>query len=58
VDSLSPTERSEIMARVRSKNSRPELAVRKMVFGLGYRYGLHARELPGSPDIVNQHPSG
>jgi len=52
VDSLSPRERSDIMARVRSKNSRPELAVRKLVFGLGYRYRLHARELPGCPDLV------
>ena len=40
------------MARVRSKNSRPELAVRKLVFGLGYRYRLHARELHGRPDLV------
>jgi DNA mismatch endonuclease, patch repair protein len=40
------------MARVRSKNSRPELAVRKLVFSLGYRYRLHARELPGCPDLV------
>jgi DNA mismatch endonuclease (patch repair protein) len=52
VDSLSPQERSDIMARVRSKNSRPELAVRKIVFGLGYRYRLHARELPGCPDLI------
>jgi DNA mismatch endonuclease (patch repair protein) len=40
------------MARVRSKNSRPELAVRKIVFALGYRYRLHARDLPGCPDLV------
>jgi len=40
------------MARVRSTNTRPELAVRKLVFGLGYRYRLHARELPGCPDLV------
>jgi len=52
VDSLSPAERSSIMARVRSKNSRPELLVRKVVFGLGYRYRLHAKELPGRPDLV------
>jgi DNA mismatch endonuclease, patch repair protein len=52
VDSLSPAERSEIMARVRSKNSRPELAVRKLVFALGYRYRLHAKALPGCPDLV------
>jgi DNA mismatch endonuclease (patch repair protein) len=52
VDSLSPAERSEIMARVRSKNSRPELFVRKLVFALGYRYRLHAKDLPGQPDLV------
>jgi DNA mismatch endonuclease (patch repair protein) len=40
------------MARVRAKNSRPELAVRKIVFALGYRYRLHARALPGCPDLV------
>jgi DNA mismatch endonuclease (patch repair protein) len=52
VDSLSQEERSEIMARVRSKNTRPELAVRKLVFALGYRYRLHAKALPGCPDLV------
>jgi len=40
------------MARVLSKNMRPELIVRKLVFALGYRYRLHARELPGCPDLV------
>lgn len=52
VDSLSPKERSEIMARVRSKNSRPEMLVRKLVFSLGYRYRLHQKNLPGCPDLV------
>lgn len=52
MDSLSKQERSEIMSRVRSKNSRPEIAVRKLVFGLGYRYRLHAKDLPGCPDLV------
>jgi DNA mismatch endonuclease (patch repair protein) len=52
VDTISRAERSAIMSRVRSKNSRPELAVRKVVFALGYRYRLHARDLPGSPDLV------
>ena len=52
MDSLSPAERSEIMARVHSKNSRPELCVRKLVFALGYRYRLHAKDLPGHPDIA------
>jgi DNA mismatch endonuclease (patch repair protein) len=52
VDSLTPRERSEIMARVRAKNTRPELRVRKLVFALGYRYRLHDRKLPGCPDLV------
>jgi DNA mismatch endonuclease (patch repair protein) len=52
VDSLTPKERSEIMARVRAKNTRPELRVRKLVFALGYRYRLHDRKLPGCPDLV------
>ena len=40
------------MARVRSKNTRPELIVRKLVWALGYRYRLHVAKLPGKPDIV------
>src|SRR5579859_3210417 len=40
------------MARVHSKNSRPELLVRKLIFGLGYRYRLHAKDLSGQPDLV------
>jgi len=40
------------MARVRGKNTRPELIVRKLVFAAGYRYRLHVRNLPGSPDLV------
>ena len=52
MDSLFPEERSEIMARVPSRNSRPELLVRKLAFALGYRYRLHVRDLPGCPDLV------
>jgi len=52
VDTLSPEERSERMARIRSKDTRPELLVRKLIFSLGYRYRLHARDLPGNPDLV------
>lgn len=52
MDSLSPDERSEIMSRVRSKHMRPELLIRKITFGLGYRYRLHAKELAGHPDLV------
>jgi len=44
--------RSALMAKVRGCNTRPELAVRKLLHGLGYRFRLHRRDLPGSPDIV------
>lgn len=40
------------MALVRSKDTRPEMAVRKLVWNLGYRYRLHRRDLPGCPDLV------
>lgn len=40
------------MARVRGKNTQPEMIVRKLVFAAGYRYRLHVRNLPGSPDLV------
>jgi len=52
VDNLSPTERSEIMARVHSRDTRPEMLVRHIVFSLGYRYRLHVRDMPGRPDLV------
>ena len=44
--------RSELMARVRSKNTIPELRVRKVVHAAGFRYRLHKKTLPGSPDLV------
>lgn len=52
MDNISPSERSEIMSRVRSKNSRPEMLVRRLIFAAGYRYRLHDRKLPGCPDLV------
>lgn len=52
VDTLSPAQRSERMSRVRSRDTKPELLVRKLVHGLGYRYRLHRRDLPGKPDLV------
>ena len=51
-DPLSPQQRSSHMKRIRSKDTQPELIVRKTVFGLGYRYRLHVRKLPGAPDLV------
>ncbi|MDG5750476.1 DNA mismatch endonuclease Vsr [Qipengyuania sp. XHP0211] len=52
VDSLNPLERSARMARVRGKDTKPELRVRRLVHRMGYRYRLHRRSLPGSPDLV------
>lgn len=40
------------MALVRSKNTKPEMAVRRLVHGMGYGYRLHRRDLPGKPDLV------
>jgi DNA mismatch endonuclease (patch repair protein) len=40
------------MAAVKSKDTKPELVVRKLVHALGYRYRLHVKSLPGSPDLV------
>ena len=51
-DTLSPAERSRRMGLVRGKHTSPELAVRRMVHALGYRYALHAKDLPGAPDLV------
>lgn len=52
MDNVSPEERSRRMRLVRGKDTKPELEVRKLVFGMGYRYRLHAKKLPGSPDLV------
>lgn len=51
-DSISQAARSAMMSRIRGKNTGPELAVRKLAFAAGYRYRLHVRRLPGSPDLV------
>jgi DNA mismatch endonuclease (patch repair protein) len=45
-------ERSANMARIRSKDTKPEMLVRRALHRLGFRYRLHVRELPGRPDIV------
>lgn len=51
-DNKSPQERHRNMAAIRSKNTRPEILVRRMLFSLGYRFRLNRKDLPGSPDIV------
>ena len=40
------------MSRIRSKDTRPEMVVRRLIHGMGLRYRLHAKELPGRPDLV------
>lgn len=52
MDSLTPAQRSERMSRVKSKDTKPEVRVRRLVHSLGYRYRLHSRKLPGCPDLV------
>lgn len=52
MDNLSPEARGRQMARVKAKNTRPELTVRRLVFAMGYRYRLHDARLPGTPDLV------
>lgn len=49
---LTTLERSELMGKIRSKDTKPELIVRQYLHGLGYRYRLHDTRLPGKPDIV------
>ncbi len=44
--------RSALMGRVKGKNSKPELAVRSEAHALGFRFRLHRRKLPGTPDLV------
>ena len=51
-DIYSQKKRSEIMARVPSTGTKPELLVRKVAHGLGYRFRLHKENLPGRPDLV------
>jgi len=52
MDSLSTAARSERMSRVRGKDTATELTVRRLVHALGYRFRLHRRDLPGTPDLV------
>ncbi len=52
MDPLTPTQRSERMSRVRHKDTKPEMVVRRLTHSLGYRYRLHRRDLPGQPDVV------
>ncbi|MEY9096710.1 very short patch repair endonuclease [Paenibacillus sp. RC84] len=52
MDSFSKEKRSQIMSKIKSKNTTPELIVRRLLHKMGYRFRLHRTDLPGKPDIV------
>ncbi|MDD2855631.1 MAG: very short patch repair endonuclease [Desulfuromonadaceae bacterium] len=51
-DVVTPETRSRMMSGIRGKNTKPELLIRKLLHGKGFRYRLHGSKLPGKPDIV------
>src|SRR5258708_9433545 len=51
-DTFTKAQRSRIMASVKSRDTAPEMIVRRLVHAMGYRYRLHVRSLPGAPDLV------
>lgn len=51
-DTFTPEQRSAVMARVKNRNTTPEKLVRSLLHQMGYRFRLHRKDLPGSPDIV------
>lgn len=52
MDVVDAVTRSKMMSGIRSSNTRPEMIVRKYLHARGFRYRLHVRKLPGSPDLV------
>lgn len=51
-DVHNPQQRSRNMAAIKGKNTGPEMLVRRLLHGLGFRYSLHKKDLPGRPDLV------
>ncbi|MGI9056416.1 MAG: very short patch repair endonuclease [Pyrinomonadaceae bacterium] len=51
-DIVSRSKRKEMMSRVKQRHTKPEIIVRKLLHRLGYRFRLHNKKLPGTPDIV------
>lgn len=51
MDTVTPEQRSRNMSAIRSKNTRPEIYFRKLLFAQGYRYSLNSKTVPGHPDI-------
>lgn len=52
MDIWNKNKRSEVMSKIRSDNTKPEIVLRKALFAKGYRYRINAKTLPGKPDIV------
>lgn len=52
MDTLTTKQRSNNMARIRGKDTKPEMYVRRLLHGMGYRYRLHVVDLPGRPDLA------
>lgn len=52
MDRLSPEARSRLMSKIGPRDTKPELAVRSLLHRLGYRFRLHRKDLPGTPDLV------
>jgi len=52
MDTLSTEQRSERMRRVKSRDTKPELELRRLIWGLGYRYRKNCRSVPGNPDVA------
>lgn len=51
-DCFTKKKRSEVMSRIKGKDTKPELLVRSALHRMGYRFRLHVKDLPGKPDIV------
>ena len=52
IDTVKPEVRSRMMARIRGKNTQPEIMLRRALHRNGFRFRLHDRKLPGTPDLV------
>lgn len=52
MDTFSKEKRSEIMSKIKGKDTKPEKIVRSLLHSMGYRFRIHRKDLPGNPDIV------
>lgn len=52
VDVLTPEQRRYNMSQIKSKDTKPEITIRRLLHKLGYRYRLHRADLPGKPDMI------